>query len=657
MSMRWSSWRSVAVGLCCLIACVVPGPARALKAPAPLSELEEADHKALETVAGHSETLRDAVLKASLHVDALVETQRIQEQSSASFQDRIGKLDKKQQEQIWELVREPQLLDELATEDTPSRAELDAIAERHPDSLSDAIHSFGAKHHDLLVDIADVHHRASDRFDAVISDFDEDTQQAFRKLVDEPELLSVLVRRVNLVVRLGDSYRKHPKDTRSYLAALADDVAKRSAESEKEWKKRIESDPKAAAELDQAARDYADERGYDYDELTSPEVRNRVVVVVNPYPFWFGYPIWYSDVYYYPYGYWYPYPLYFGYYRAHRNFVWFGFPSLVFMDWFYVGHHHNHYAYLSNCFRGYYRDYRYAPTYYNVTVSNFVRRSDPIDQHRGDWSRGRGHGRADRAVGGASARYAGRDSGFLFNRYRPEDRLGRLDRRAAPGERGATLGDRQPGTRERPSNRGRGRDAGQVAPQGSNTRGAATRGGRERSRFGGGSDSLEAREIPGAASPRPNRGSATTSRGRSNRHSNRSDAPRFFDAPAAPAGPSAPADRRRGSAGPSRRSSSAPSGSRDDTSASVGVPPQGRSRSGGERGSAALGSGRGESRGGSGGGIYYGRGGGRSDAGSGWQSSGARGNRGGAWQGGGASPRGGFGGGGGRGNGNPGRGR
>src|SRR6185436_19221564 len=106
-----------------------------------------------------------------------------------------------------------------------------------------------------------VHRRASDRFDASLSDLDEETQQAFRRLVDEPELLSVLVRRLNLVVRLGDSYRKDPRDTRKYLSDLADDVAKRNAAAEKEWQTRIESDPKAASELEESARAYSEENG------------------------------------------------------------------------------------------------------------------------------------------------------------------------------------------------------------------------------------------------------------------------------------------------------------------------------------------------------------------------------------------------------------
>src|SRR5258706_5892022 len=100
MSSRNRSWLSVAGWLPLFVLIAAVAPAHALKAPSKLADLEDADRKALETIAGHSEPLRDAVLKASLHVDALVETQRIQEQSSASFQEKIGKLDKQEQEQI-----------------------------------------------------------------------------------------------------------------------------------------------------------------------------------------------------------------------------------------------------------------------------------------------------------------------------------------------------------------------------------------------------------------------------------------------------------------------------------------------------------------------------------------------------------------------------
>src|SRR5688572_16667572 len=180
---------------------------------------------------------------------------------------------------------------------------LDAIAKRHPEKLAPSIRELGAKQHDLFMDVAQIHSQASDRFEARIADLPEDSQQAFRELLGQPELLSVAVSRVRLMVRLGDSYRDDPDGTRRYLSELSTEVAKRNDAAQEEWVETLEKDPKAAAEFEQSARQYSEENGYDYDELTSPEVRTRVTVVVNPYPYWFGYPYWYSDLYLYPYGY------------------------------------------------------------------------------------------------------------------------------------------------------------------------------------------------------------------------------------------------------------------------------------------------------------------------------------------------------------------
>jgi hypothetical protein len=441
MRSSWSSW-AIPFALCALVTMAPFSAARAFKTPPGLGQLEQDDQKALETIAGNDEHLRDAVLKASLHVDALVETQRIQERSSASFQDRINKLDRKQQEQIWEIVREPGLLDELTGEDELSRAQLDEIASRHPESLSPAIHSFGAEHHDLLVEVADVHGQAKERFDVAISDLDPDTQQAFRDLVEHPELLSVLVHRVNLVVRLGDSYRKNPKDTRKYLAALSDDVAQRNAAAQEEWKKRVENDPKAAQEIDEAAREYSKENGYDYDELTSPQARSRVQVVVNPYPYWYGYPYWYASAYLYPYGYWYPYPPYFGYYPYYGSYVWWGVPPFPFVGWFYWGHHDHHYHYAHDCFHGYYSHSRSAPTYHNTAASNFIAHADTVGGRAagpGGRSAGATSMHADAGSIGRSASAASGGRASFFNRSQPNSGADRIGRRTAPGERGLVM--------------------------------------------------------------------------------------------------------------------------------------------------------------------------------------------------------------------------
>jgi len=57
----------------CALLLLLPGQVGALEAPAPLEALEPADREALETIATHEETLHEAVLEASLHVDVLVD--------------------------------------------------------------------------------------------------------------------------------------------------------------------------------------------------------------------------------------------------------------------------------------------------------------------------------------------------------------------------------------------------------------------------------------------------------------------------------------------------------------------------------------------------------------------------------------------------------
>ena len=55
--------------LCGALALASPLAVRALEAPGPLDELDDADRKALETIAVQfSRDLRDAMLRASLHV-------------------------------------------------------------------------------------------------------------------------------------------------------------------------------------------------------------------------------------------------------------------------------------------------------------------------------------------------------------------------------------------------------------------------------------------------------------------------------------------------------------------------------------------------------------------------------------------------------------
>ena len=65
---------------------------------------------------------------------------------------------------------------------------------------------------------------------------DQRLRTSFRDLVDRPDLLSLLARRLRLTVYLGDSYRESPEATRSHLTELATELALRDAAEAEEWR-------------------------------------------------------------------------------------------------------------------------------------------------------------------------------------------------------------------------------------------------------------------------------------------------------------------------------------------------------------------------------------------------------------------------------------
>jgi hypothetical protein len=412
----------------CALLLLLPSAAATLTAPSNLEGLDEEDRQALEAIATRDEDVRDAALVAAQHVGLLVEVQRIQEQSSERFREAVDAQPEEVQEMIWDVVQVPGLLEELGTDGPRLGSELDAIVARHPEELESGIRALGRSHYVLVGELLRIDRVAWDRFDVLVEDLPEDSQQALRTLVDDPELLSILARHVRLGVYLGDSYREDPDGTRRHLTELGTEVALRDAAAEEEWRTTMESDEEAAAELERSARFYADEYGYDYDELTDYEV-TTVRTEVYHYPYWFGYPARYADSYLYPYGYWYAYPIHLGFYFGGGGYhygpdkVYFGVPSRHYLNWYFGGHHDRHYKRLSHRFSKHHRTHRYARDHRYRTISYWDKHRGRRDRH-GDWHRGKRHdGRHGwHARAGRRSDEPRRERRFFGDRKRRDDR-------------------------------------------------------------------------------------------------------------------------------------------------------------------------------------------------------------------------------------------
>jgi hypothetical protein len=109
-------------------------------------------------------------------------------------------------------------------------------------------------------------------------------------------------------------------------------------------------DPKAQQELSQAAKDYANENGYDVPAQQYDEADNDSYYA-DPYSYWFGYPGWYSSPLWYPGSFWFNTGLYFG---VGGYGIW-GMPGYGFSNWFFNGGHYNRYPNLYRQFGNYYR--------------------------------------------------------------------------------------------------------------------------------------------------------------------------------------------------------------------------------------------------------------------------------------------------------------
>ncbi|NUO00128.1 MAG: hypothetical protein HUU01_05880 [Saprospiraceae bacterium] len=214
----------------------------------------------------------------------------------------------------------------------------------------------------VLKQIDGLDEAAEAAFEAVIATYPPRTKTALHRLLELPEVLSLLTENIRLTILAGDLYRKDPAWIRHQVDSLNLVVARRNAQELEAWKQSLEDNPKVKAELMEAARTYADENGYQDnlydDDLYDGDIYyegqpERPVPIVerhyHHYPYWFGYPYWYD------YPRWRPYPWWWewGFYYPDRPYtiIVIGLPSYHFTHWyFYHPWHHNRWCHLSDHF-------------------------------------------------------------------------------------------------------------------------------------------------------------------------------------------------------------------------------------------------------------------------------------------------------------------
>ncbi len=354
-------------------AVAAPEAGRALDPRLDAGGFRDEDREIAEEIASHPAEDRHAALVAAGHPEDLLAVQEIQRDSADSFAELVDGFSREEQEQIWDLVRYPGLVADLARGGAKSDAELERIAQRHPEEIRDAIRQEGRRRYATWVEIYALDLEAEQEFSRVIARHPADVRSAFQRLRGRPELLSLLVENVGVATRIGAAYREDPTRVEARFDTLHQEVLADRDAQRRSWEQELQ-DPEARQELETAARDFAEDQGYVLDEPAGDgTVRTRVVhvdhYVTHPYPYWFGYPTWYAYPYWYPASVWSHVGFRFG---GGNGWVSVGLPSPYFLGWyndFYYGggygYGYGYGGYWGYPYYGYpgYRPFNYARYY------------------------------------------------------------------------------------------------------------------------------------------------------------------------------------------------------------------------------------------------------------------------------------------------------
>ncbi len=347
-----------------------------------LKGLSEEEENAIEAIALYPAKEREAILEASLHPEILVRMENIRSTTEAKFKETISGLAEANQKKIYNLSRYPDLITKIcAVGDGRSNTEMADILKSYPEEIhADALFS-NQNYFSLLREVNNLYMGAEEAFQTVLSTYPEKVREAYRQLDQLPGVTSILTDNMKMTVLLGDLYSKQPMQIMKALDSLNVVVAEQQASDLKDWKQKLEEDPAAMTEYENAAEEFASDEPYDDDVYDGPlpeRYSNRVVVheVWRPYQYWFGWPSWYADEC------WYPYPLWYHsgfYYGPGHKIVIIGLPSNVFFNWHF--HHDSHFYHYPHFTDQIIRHY-YGPRNFGSHVQPVIKRWE--EDHRSE---------------------------------------------------------------------------------------------------------------------------------------------------------------------------------------------------------------------------------------------------------------------------------
>jgi hypothetical protein len=346
---------------------------------AKLQRLFHNDSSSAQLLLGYPDSIYTAVLTAAQYPEALARLHTVQNSTSLSFQNLMGKYGSERQKQLWNISRYAELPAMIIENKGKKRSELSRTFSKYDQKTKNAAIHFARKDNNAIVQMRDIQKQFNQQYHEVTKDYPPNVRSSFNLLLRYPELASVFSRDSATTKSLGELYRNNPALVKHVLDSSAKQMTKDYSKEFEDWRYGISTNPKVAKDMKNLSREYKkQEKNVEDDdvyangseETVTPEERNYYTnsYYVNPYPYWAGYPSWYATPYWYPYPWWWS--AGFSWYPQ-GSFYFYGLPTYNFGHWYYY-HPRNYYARYPHAGNYFYQHYQQYPRS-NSGINNAVR--------------------------------------------------------------------------------------------------------------------------------------------------------------------------------------------------------------------------------------------------------------------------------------------
>jgi len=332
-----------------------------------IDSLEKEDREAIYALVLYPEDVRVAILEVCKSPEIILSLGDIQQETQERFAALMETQTRDEQEDWYELVRYPDLIEIMAREKLSNRKMRELLRE-YPEDIQDIAFQTWDNNLEMIRKIDEINLLFSENVQNLLEPYPEPIPESVNRLIGLPEVLDILNEHFTISVRAGAMYRKNPEAVLRMADSLNLVAAQQNAEELEQWREELRNNPDAREELEAAAGEFYDDYEVDPPVYRSPDEEDeRQVHIyhhVDPYPYWIGYPWWYRYPYWYPRPYWY----HLGFYwRTDRTIVVFNLPSYYFVSWYFdIPRHHYYYPRFSHIYIRHFE--RHPRSYYASTT-------------------------------------------------------------------------------------------------------------------------------------------------------------------------------------------------------------------------------------------------------------------------------------------------